>query len=99
MVPSPSISLSLQALSHIIAMMQDPSAVVKDSVAWLLSRIIDLQPDVALATAFFVPLVQALMAGLRMESRVSANCCWVRWVCLVEEDVCFGVSLFLFLSL
>lgn len=64
------------ALGHIITMMQDPSAVVRDSVAWLLSRVIDLMPDAPLSQNFFVPLVQALLAGLSMESRVSANCCW-----------------------
>ena len=64
------------ALSHIISMMQDPSPIVKDSVAWLLSRVIDLQPEVVLSETFFGSLVQALMAGLGMEPRVAANCCW-----------------------
>lgn len=67
----------VQAAGHIIGMMKDPSAVVKDSVSWLLSRIIDMFPDVGLSDAVFVPLVQALLAGLDMEPRVAANCCWV----------------------
>lgn len=67
----------MQAVGHIIGMMKDPSPVVKDSVSWLLSRVVDMFPDVALSDAVFVPFVQAMLAGLEMETRVATNCCWV----------------------
>ncbi len=51
---------------------------VRDSVAWLLSRIVDIHPDVALDPAQLPTVAQALMAGLQMETNVAANCCWVQ---------------------
>eukprot|EP00053_Salpingoeca_punica_P019522 m.198216 g.198216 ORF g.198216 m.198216 type:complete len:874 (-) comp17673_c0_seq1:2360-4981(-) len=64
------------ALAHIMTMMQDPSPVVKDTVAWLLGRIVDLFPQCVLNAVYFQPLIECLMAGLDMEPRVSTNCCW-----------------------
>lgn len=69
-------TLVRSALSHIIGMMNDPVANVKDSVAWLLSNMIEVLPDVVLGPEYSTALLQSLVAGMDMEPRVAANCCW-----------------------
>ena len=67
----------LQEMPSLIELMQDPSVVVRDSVAWTLGRICEILPQIAI-DHFLQPLVEALLAGLDSEPRVAANVCWVR---------------------
>lgn len=65
-----------QALPTVIEMLRDSSVAVKDSAAWTLGRITDLlsktiQPDLHLPQ-----LVNALVASLQDEPRISCNCSW-----------------------
>lgn len=74
-----------------MAMMNDPSAAVKDSVAWLLSKIIEAMPELVLVSDFFNLLMNALAAGLEMEPRVAVNCCWVRFSVFVTDNVGYAL--------
>ena len=75
--PEPS-SLSeyvIQALPMLIQLMSDPSVAVRDTTAWTIGRIYELNGD-AVLTQPLEPLIQVLLAGLRAEPRVAANVCW-----------------------
>merc|ERR1712226_1599340 len=49
---------------------------VRDSVAWSLSRICDAVPDAALNSANIDNLLNALIENLDSEPRVATNVCW-----------------------
>ena len=68
----------LQAMPTLINLMNDPSVVVRDSVAWTLGRICEILPQVALDSSLQQSLVDTMLAGLDSEPRVAANVCWVR---------------------
>ncbi len=61
----------------LLGLMKDQSVIVRDSVAWTLSRICEQVPDAALDEANLDNLLNALMENLDSEPRVSANVCWV----------------------
>ena len=61
----------------LLGLMKDPSVVVRDSVAWTLSKICEQVPEAALDGANLDSLLNALMENLDSEPRVSTNVCWV----------------------
>jgi len=66
----------LQAMPVLLGLMKDPSVVVRDSVAWTLSKICEQVPEAALDVANLDNLLNALMENLDSEPRVSTNVCW-----------------------
>ncbi|TPX51644.1 hypothetical protein SeMB42_g00078 [Synchytrium endobioticum] len=68
--------LVTQALPFLIEMMKDPIVQVKDSTAWALGRICELQPDAIRQETHLFDLVAAITSGLTDSLRVSKNCCW-----------------------
>eukprot|EP00794_Sanderia_malayensis_P017676 gene17676-19438_t len=66
----------LQAMPVLLGLMKDPSVIVRDTVAWTLSRICEQVPDAALDGANLDNLLNALMENLDSEPRVAANVCW-----------------------
>lgn len=76
--PDPAVLISLvnQALPILLDMMTDPSAHVKDTVAWTLGRICDQLINTTKPDVHLHPLVSALVNGLRDSPRIATNCCW-----------------------
>ncbi|XP_065052076.1 importin subunit beta-1-like [Rhopilema esculentum] len=66
----------LQAMPVLLGLMKDPSVVVRDSVAWTLSRVCEQVPEAALDGTNLDNLLNALMENLDSEPRVSTNVCW-----------------------
>jgi importin subunit beta-1 len=64
-----------QALSVLIAMMQDPVVQVQDSAAYALSRICDYCSECIDPSTHLQPLMQALFAGLMGNPKIAASCC------------------------
>lgn len=65
-----------QALGVLVAMMEDESIQVRDSVAFALGRVCDfcsetLDPDVHLQ-----PLISCLFNGLASTPKIASSCCW-----------------------
>lgn len=65
-----------QALGVLVAMMEDESIQVRDSVAFALGRVCDycsetLDPDVHLQ-----PLISSLFNGLASTPKIASSCCW-----------------------
>ena len=67
--------------------MKDPSVVVRDSVAWTLSRICEQVPEAAFKGANLDNLLNALMENLDSEPRVATNVCWVRENTVFISDI------------
>lgn len=67
-----------QAMPTLIALMKDPSVVVRDTTAWTVGRICELLPEAAINEVYLSPLLQCLIEGLGAEPRVASNVCWVR---------------------
>lgn len=65
----------IQALPMLIQLMNDPSIAVRDTTAWTIGRICELNGD-AVLTQPLEPLIQVLLVGLGAEPRVAANVCW-----------------------
>ena len=65
-----------QALPVLIAMMEDPSVHVKDSVAFALGRICDNVSDSIDPRVNLPSLIQALFTGLSSNPRMANSCCW-----------------------
>jgi len=63
-----------RGLPTFIQHMKDPSLPVKDTTAWTLGRICQLHPGTI--SLHFPQLLQALVEGLRDETKVASNCCW-----------------------
>lgn len=61
----------------LIELMKDPSVVVRDTTAWTVGRICELQPEAAIHEVYLAPLLQCLIEGLGAEPRVASNVCWV----------------------
>lgn len=61
----------------LIELMKDPSVVVRDTTAWTVGRICELQPEAAINELYLAPLLQCLIEGLGAEPRVASNVCWV----------------------
>ena len=64
-------------MPFLLNLMEDPNMLVRDSVAWSLSRICDAVPDAALNSANIENLLNALIDNLDSEPRVATNVCWV----------------------
>lgn len=65
-----------QALNPVIALIEDESLQVRDTVAWCLGRIADLAID-GIDTDKDLPLIiEATVKGLNDDQRVATNCCW-----------------------
>lgn len=64
-------------MQYLLNLMKDPSMVVRDSVAWALSRICDQIPEAVLTTANLENLLNVLIENLDSEPRVATNVCWV----------------------
>lgn len=60
--------------------------IVRDSVAWALSRICDQVPEVALSKEYIDNLLDVLIENLESEPRVATNVCWV---CMQLKINCF----------
>ena len=61
--------------------MDDPNIQVKDSAAWTLGRVCEHVPEAVLNEQYLLPLLKALVGGLKGEPRVATNVCWVRLFC------------------
>ncbi|GFR15691.1 importin subunit beta-1 [Trichonephila clavata] len=65
-----------QAMPMFIELMSDESVVVRDTVAWTIGRVCELNPEAAVNDAYLKPLLEALVKGLTAEPRVASNVCW-----------------------
>ncbi|PVV02127.1 hypothetical protein BB560_003428 [Smittium megazygosporum] len=65
-----------QALSIIIEMVTDPVLHVRDTAAWTLGRISELQINCINLDIHLNLMITALTVGLKESPRVVANCCW-----------------------
>lgn len=65
----------IRALPLLIELMADKSIAVRDTTAWTIGRICELNGDAVLAQPL-EPLIQVLLIGLGAEPRVAANVCW-----------------------
>ena len=65
-----------QAMPMLIALMSDESVVVKDTAAWTIGRVCELNSEAAINDVCLRPLLEALVKGLASEPRVAANVCW-----------------------
>lgn len=70
------VALVKQALPALLALMKDPKAEVRDSIAWVLGRLCDVLPEPILQPGTIEQVAQALGMGLGMETRVASNVCW-----------------------
>jgi importin subunit beta-1 len=68
--------LVVQALPMLLTTMNsDPNVLVKDTCAWSVGQICDYHAS-SIPPEMLTPLLQALMAGLDLQPRVSANVCY-----------------------
>ncbi|PWA00137.1 hypothetical protein BB558_003829 [Smittium angustum] len=65
-----------EALPVLIEMVSDPVIQVKDTAAWTLGRICDLQIECINIDVHLNVMVNALVMGLKDSPRVVSNCCW-----------------------
>ncbi|KAG8178707.1 hypothetical protein JTE90_011632 [Oedothorax gibbosus] len=65
-----------QAMPMFIELMADESVAVRDTVAWTIGRVCELNPDAAVNDAYLKPLLESLVKGLDAEPRVASNICW-----------------------
>ncbi|XP_035206787.1 importin subunit beta-1-like isoform X1 [Stegodyphus dumicola] len=65
-----------QAMPMLIELMSDESVVVRDTVAWTIGRVCELNPEAAVNESYLKPLLEALVKGLAAEPRVASNVCW-----------------------
>ncbi|XP_042897818.1 importin subunit beta-1 isoform X1 [Parasteatoda tepidariorum] len=65
-----------QAMPMFIELMADESVVVRDTVAWTIGRVCELNPEAAVNEIYLRPLLEALVKGLTAEPRVASNVCW-----------------------
>ena len=61
--------------------MEDSNIQVKDSAAWTLGRVCEHVPEAVLNEQYLLPLLKALVGGLKGEPRVATNVCWVCLFC------------------
>lgn len=76
--PDPSVLTPLvaQALPILLEMTRDSNTMVKDTVAWTLGRICDLNVSSLKPDEHLHGLVSALVNMLEDKPRIIANCCW-----------------------
>lgn len=76
--PDPAVldPLVKQALPVLIAMMDDPVVLVKDSVAYALGRICENVSDSIDPQTNLPTLIQSLFAGLSSNPTMASSCCW-----------------------
>ena len=65
-------------MPQLIKMLDDPSVVVQDTVAWTVGKVCDLMPEAALQESYVGPLLESLLQCLEKPPRVASNICWVR---------------------
>ncbi|XP_057303593.1 importin subunit beta-1-like [Hydractinia symbiolongicarpus] len=65
-----------QGMPFLLQLMKDKNMIVRDSVAWALSRICDQVPEVALSKEYIDNLLDVLIENLESEPRVATNVCW-----------------------
>ncbi len=65
-----------EAMPMLICLMKDPTVVVKDTAAWTIGRVCDLNSSAAINETCLQPLLEALVLGLAAEPRVASNVCW-----------------------
>lgn len=65
-----------QAMPMFIELMSDESVVVRDTVAWTIGRVCELNPEAVVNENYLKPLLEALVKGLSAEPRVASNVCW-----------------------
>lgn len=65
-----------QALPMLIELMADESVIVRDTVAWTIGRVCELNSDAVINENYLKPLLEALVKGLAAEPRVATNVCW-----------------------
>ncbi|EDO44158.1 predicted protein [Nematostella vectensis] len=64
------------ALPVIAQQMKDESVVVRDSAAWVLGRVCEIMPHIAINEKYLVLVVTTLLESLIAEPRVASNVCW-----------------------
>lgn len=76
--PDPSILKEpiLKVTGSLITLMDDSNIQVKDSAAWTLGRVCEHVPEAVLNEQYLLPLLKALVGGLKGEPRVATNVCW-----------------------
>ncbi len=65
-----------EAMPMLIGLMRDSSVVVKDTAAWTIGRVCELNSQAAINDTCLQPLLEALVLGLSAEPRVASNVCW-----------------------
>ncbi|KYG42395.1 hypothetical protein M433DRAFT_7182 [Acidomyces richmondensis BFW] len=65
-----------QALSVLIAMMNDNNLQVRDSTAYALGRICEAVPSAIGANDHLQPLITSLFTGLSEQPKMASSCCW-----------------------
>jgi len=60
----------------IIELMYDNSVVVRDTAAWTIGRICEINPESAINEHYLGALLEAMVNGLKAEPRVASNVCW-----------------------
>ena len=76
--------LILSAFPTLLGMMSDPIIQVKDTAAWTLGRLIELNVDTCLT--FLPQLVSDLVTGVDDSPRVASNCAWA------FVNLCIGIQ-------
>ncbi|XP_065834901.1 importin subunit beta-like [Oscarella lobularis] len=66
----------IKAMPQLIKMLDDPSVVVQDTVAWTVGKVCDLMPEAALQESYVGPLLESLLQCLEKPPRVASNICW-----------------------
>ncbi|KAK7575826.1 hypothetical protein V9T40_012112 [Parthenolecanium corni] len=64
------------AMPTIIQLMYDSCVVVRDTAAWTIGRICEINPESAINEQYLSALLEAMVAGLKAEPRVASNVCW-----------------------
>lgn len=66
----------VEAMPILIELLKDESVAVKDTAAWTIGRVCELNGEAALREEYLRQLLEALVAGLEAEPRVASNVCW-----------------------
>ena len=66
----------VEAMPLLILLLKDESVAVKDTAAWTIGRVCELNGEAALKDEYLQQLLEALVAGLSAEPRVASNVCW-----------------------
>jgi importin subunit beta-1 len=77
--------LITQALPVLMGMMKDPVVHVKDTVAWTLGRVCEVQIGSVKIDVHLPNLVAALLDGLNDSPKIISNCSWVCHRCQITS--------------